>query len=330
MKKIYYPNFEPTDIENSSWIKYALLYVDSFSPIVPQSGNASLSNMFKKLEQETNLIGKVKFEPTYEDGDNATKASIKYFENYFSKVKSKSKLDNTSVKVNYWKDKNNFNSTLFEEKYTYEWVRFCEKHGLALRCNEGVRLPEEFANIYMTFLAREISNVNSGDIITDRPELNSLLLDLRCTKQDNLVKNKAIEYAINLQLPKHISEIDLNRFIELRAKPRFLETQRAFLSEIKLYINKCNIQALPTFNKSTVEVTKEYTKIVSESLGELVPFGIDCCNLYNGEPVDITGIIGRSSHAVVAVKGVWDLFTKPNSNSVILCKQYLTNIRDMK
>ena len=40
---IYYPNFE---IENENWLKFALLYVDTFRPIIPDERKNELSDLF--------------------------------------------------------------------------------------------------------------------------------------------------------------------------------------------------------------------------------------------------------------------------------------------
>jgi hypothetical protein len=47
MKKvIYYPTFET---HNSEWLKFALLYINELKPIVPESGERYLSNIYNKV-----------------------------------------------------------------------------------------------------------------------------------------------------------------------------------------------------------------------------------------------------------------------------------------
>ena len=71
-KLIYYPSFEPRDID---WLKYALIYVDQFSPIIPKSGKGTLSSDFRSIENETDLV-KI-LEPKWWQGDNAATKALK-------------------------------------------------------------------------------------------------------------------------------------------------------------------------------------------------------------------------------------------------------------
>jgi hypothetical protein len=50
---IYYPSFEP---QNLNWLKYVLIYLDGFSPIIPQSGEIKLSFLFRDIRSKTDLI----------------------------------------------------------------------------------------------------------------------------------------------------------------------------------------------------------------------------------------------------------------------------------
>lgn len=46
MKKvIYYPGFKAEDI---NWLKFALLYIDVLKPIIPYTGDAHLSDTFRR------------------------------------------------------------------------------------------------------------------------------------------------------------------------------------------------------------------------------------------------------------------------------------------
>ena len=66
-KLIYYPGFEFGDAE---WTKFALLYLDRLSPIIPVAGDKHLSEAFRKLRDETDLIDAHR--PSDFEGYNAT------------------------------------------------------------------------------------------------------------------------------------------------------------------------------------------------------------------------------------------------------------------
>src|ERR1039457_1576248 len=68
---IYYPGFEVMDVE---WLKFALLYLDKLSPIIPYSADIFLSDTHRMLAEETDLISPHR--PSYEEGDNATRDAM--------------------------------------------------------------------------------------------------------------------------------------------------------------------------------------------------------------------------------------------------------------
>ena len=72
---IYYPTFE---IADSNWIKFALLYINQLDPIIPESGEIYLSDNYKRLINETDLIKP--FRPSYSEGKKATLDAIDQIE----------------------------------------------------------------------------------------------------------------------------------------------------------------------------------------------------------------------------------------------------------
>lgn len=50
---IYYPRFESRD---ENWLKFALLYMENFIPIIPSRGRIFLSTNYQKLIDETDLV----------------------------------------------------------------------------------------------------------------------------------------------------------------------------------------------------------------------------------------------------------------------------------
>src|SRR6185295_2420058 len=66
-KLIYYPGFEIADVE---WAKFALLYLDTLSPIIPIAGENHLSDTFHRLRDETDLLDVHR--PSFREGYPAT------------------------------------------------------------------------------------------------------------------------------------------------------------------------------------------------------------------------------------------------------------------
>lgn len=72
MKKyIYYPNFEPPENE---WLKFSILYLDKFESIIPYNRQHLISNDYRKLQNETDLVDF--FSPEYYQGEQASLKAI--------------------------------------------------------------------------------------------------------------------------------------------------------------------------------------------------------------------------------------------------------------
>ena len=72
---IYYPSFE---VRNREWLKFALLYLENLDPIIPESGDVHLSEEYRMIVNETDLIQKHR--PNYDEGDNATLDAVEQIE----------------------------------------------------------------------------------------------------------------------------------------------------------------------------------------------------------------------------------------------------------
>lgn len=59
---IYYPGFE---VRNVSWLKFALLYIETLRPIIPVSGDKHISNFYSRIINETDLIERFRPEENY-------------------------------------------------------------------------------------------------------------------------------------------------------------------------------------------------------------------------------------------------------------------------
>ena len=171
---IYYPSFEPKDID---WLKYALIYVDQFSPIIPERGRGTLSSNFKKIEEETDLV-KI-HEPHWKQGDIATAKTLKeieYIESHpeqFMDILGAVNINRT------WRNPNNWQFELYEEKFNTTFKYECIKKGLGKESNNGILTSKELAQLYMTFLAEEIAIQKIANPITDSKQYDQLSNYLR-------------------------------------------------------------------------------------------------------------------------------------------------------
>lgn len=75
---IYYPGFE---VKSKDWLKFALLYMNTLSPIIPHSGDRHLTNLYWQLADETDLLDFHR--PEYEEGHRASLDSLGVVEKFY-------------------------------------------------------------------------------------------------------------------------------------------------------------------------------------------------------------------------------------------------------
>lgn len=72
---VYFPYFEPV---NEEWLKFSLLYLNEFQPIIPHSRESEVSDNYKRIMSETDLIKP--YFPEYILGENAGRRTIEELE----------------------------------------------------------------------------------------------------------------------------------------------------------------------------------------------------------------------------------------------------------
>ncbi|HQU96318.1 MAG TPA: hypothetical protein PLO39_09230 [Saprospiraceae bacterium] len=273
-KLIYYPNFEPRDID---WLKYALIYVDQFSPIIPKSGKGTLSSDFTRIENETDLV-KI-LEPKWSQGDNAaTKAlkEIEYIESHpdqFMDILGVVNINRT------WKDPKNWLFELYEEKFNSTFKSECLRKGLGVESQRGILTSKELAQLYMTFLAEEIAFDNVANPITDSKKYDQLSNYLRAKspQKENLLNSA--KTTVNISLPKDIRHVDLKKFIEFRKDSGIKELRNSFNQSLSKFYESIEDDFNPreyvtNIQSSNSELTKEiglfFGGAISTTLGGMI------------------------------------------------------------
>jgi hypothetical protein len=90
MKKlIYYPNFEPP---NLTWLKFALLYLDKLESIVPLERQHLISDDYRRLMNETDLVGM--YSPSYNETERASVKAVEEGFKFIDKSYLRSSLFN--------------------------------------------------------------------------------------------------------------------------------------------------------------------------------------------------------------------------------------------
>ena len=323
---IYYPTFEP---QNLSWLKYALIYIDGFSPIIPQSGQSGLSTQFREIRDKTDLINAI--EPNHRYSDNAATKAINELENVFRFPEQYRDKLNSVNPIRTFRNQENWHFKLFQEKYNVEFRGYCLDESLAMETDGGILLSKEIAQFYMTFLADEIAYQLKTSIITDDENLDRLSSYLRIKGDEDLVQ--AAKITINLSLPKDIEEIQLSKFIEFRNDSSISELRKSFNKTLNDFLESVEhdfdvAEFLASLEKKNSEFIKEmglfFGGLTSASLGALIL-------LQSNDPNSIEiakAIVEGSSLAIgggYAMKKSWEL-----NNERRNARKFLSRIDKLK
>lgn len=254
---IYYPSFEPTNID---WIKYALIHIDEFSPIIPESGKTIISNLFRRINNDTDLIRVHK--PEWRQGDNAATKALKEIE-FIEKhpEQYRDKLQKANI-IRTWTDKRNWDFKLYEEKFNIPFKYECIEKGIGIECDGGLMTSKELAEFYMTFLAEEIAFEKQGNPITDSKEMNNLSTYLRSKNPKNEQLLKAASTTIKTSLPKNIENISIEKLIQFRNDSGVSELRKSFNENLDSFYNALEedfdpVIYLENLKRTNSELTKE-------------------------------------------------------------------------
>ncbi len=327
MKKfLYYPNLEPP---NTEWLKFSILYLEKFESIVPYGRQHLISDDYRRLSNETDLVEL--YSPEYMQGERASIKSIEEAQKFLSNPYGRSPLMNRINVQRSWKDEGNWTYQIFSEKFSYQFGEFCEKEQIGRRNGEGLILPKELAFLFMTHLAKEISYERNGSIITDNIEFDNFSNYSRVFNPEIRNRNKFMKGIINLLVPANISEIGFDRLIEFRNQNR--ERITAFNNQINLLEESIGDgvterQFINSFNDIYSDLTRE---IVLMGIGlASIPFAtymlINNPQALSAEySKEILGALGIGIGGTYAVKKA--LF---DTREKRLCKKYLTNVERLK
>lgn len=327
MKKyLYYPNLEPPD---TRWLKFAVLYLDKFESIVPYSRQHLISDDYRRLANETDLVDL--YSPNHLQGERATIKAINETERILSNTYSLSGLFKRINLKRDWQNPESWDYQIYGEKFSYRWATFCEESGIGSRNNDGILLPKELAFLYMTHLAKEISFDRNGNIITDNVEYDNYTSFWRVSNVNSNVRDKFMRGVIDLKIPTDIDNIDFNKLIEFRNQNR--NQIKAFNQQIdkveEAISNGLTEQHfVDDFNNIYLELSEQ---VILLGLGAAsIPFAL--YTLINN-PLALTSeytneILGGLSIAVGGYYGVRKaLYDKREER---LCKKYFANLSRLR
>ena len=321
---IYYPTFEPPD---KVWLKFSLLYFEDFEPIVPSYRRHELSRDYQMLIAETDLIKP--FSPDYSQGQRASIRTIQETETLF---RSGRRFPFNTVRLKEkWQDPNQWRFLVYEEKFSHEFIQFCQDNSIGKRTKDGLLLPEELSFIFMTQLAKEIAYDKDAAIITDNIRFDDYTNLSRTHVRRIQMKNQFAKGIINLLVPQNLSEIEFRKLIKFRnSNRRLIQAFNKELENIQDQIgNGLTERAfIESFNNTYSEFSKT---ILLQGVGiASIPFAayvlINNPGALAPEYVkEILGGLGMVLGGTYALNKLWiDMKDKR------YCKKYLANLERLR
>ncbi|UAY55691.1 hypothetical protein [Arachidicoccus terrestris] len=323
---LYYPNMEPPTKE---WLNFAILYLDKFESIVPYNRRHLVSDQFKQLENESDLVEF--FSPTSDQGVNATRDAIVESQWMLNHCYQSGHYFNT-ININRdWKNPNTWDYQLYFEKYHIEWKLFCEKEGIGRVNKKGIMLPKSLAFLYMTHLAKYIAFEQDLDIITDNLEFDKYVNYSRTRTIVTNNQDQFIRGIIKLQTPRDINEIPLNKLIDFRNKNRdLISAFNIQIDKIEDSIGKgiSEQKFIDDYNYTIKGMTEAILRLSKELV--LVPLGWYALVQHAQAlaPQYIKEVFSSLAAIGGGIYGVRKALQK-NQNSR-KCKRYLTNLTNLK
>ena len=240
---IYYPGFS---VEDERWLKYALLYLDEISPIVPNEvkWQMRLNDMTALVQSETDLLRTCN--PNWRELMDSAQIATDLLKRYLDSpdmlayaLTGVPSIQLGKSILNSWKQPADHNTQLFNGKFAHSLYVLCDEHEFCHRNDEGIMIPSQLANIYMSILANEIARERDQDIITDNTECNRWIISHETKVRMSVHSHFDVAQSeIDCYLPCELDAIPISRIIQVRNNRDFRALRRAFSHEVERVI-KC-------------------------------------------------------------------------------------------
>ncbi len=323
---VYFPSFEPP---TTNWLKFALLYVENFNPIIPDSGRQHLSAEYERVIGDTDLV--VPYRPTYDQGDRASVKAIEFLEKINSDPYRYTNIFNRANIVRAIANANERRFKIFGEKFSYTWERYCLDNNFGERTDGGILVTQELGFIYLTFLAEEIAFEEGKSIITDNNAFDNFLNYRRVVPRAIAERQRFTQGVISLTVPKNISEIPIRNLVRFRNDNR--ERIRAFNLELNAALTNIQngVDERDFVNRFNNIYSELITEILTQGLGvATIPLGtylvLKNATALSAEYINqFIGGLGIILTAKVAVSSRWREIVNKHD-----CKRYITNLERLR
>jgi hypothetical protein len=325
---IYYPNFEST---NETWLKFALLYYNTIKPIIPHSGDKSLSELHHKIADETNLIEP--YRPDYKQGYYSTLDAIDIAERLIDDPYKYDIVTGEYNIIKYWRNPANMTYKIYEEKYSHEWEMFCLSNNFGKSVNGGLLISDKLGALYMTVFANTIADAEGIPAITDQKKIYDLSFFLRKQTTKPIKEINNVKSILELKLPKNLNELSFDKIIKLRNTPDFQKSLNAFHRELDNFYENIegggsNSKFVTSYQDAFSDYTGQFLKLSADSF----KFGLGTSLLLTSRVHAINDILNTvlAGGIVLTITGVTSIRTTwKNTTTKRYCRRYLASLENL-
>ena len=240
---LYYPGFE---VKDETWLKFALLYLDHISPIIPYihaPEESYLTPTFMNVKEHSDLI-RIK-RPLPDDMDVAYGLALKNLEvelekKYYRRYAGTSDNDHLQL----WRNQDKHDVLLYEGKYDAGFAEYCIENHFGEKAPRGLKLSRDVLNLYMSYLAEAISEREHIDLISDSVQYEESLIRsiARPSKNSNgSIKNLQVaRQEIQFAVPLYLKQIPLDYILKIRQSDSFAWERKAYIAAVDNVIEKRN------------------------------------------------------------------------------------------
>jgi hypothetical protein len=326
---LYYPNFF---MEDTEWLKFALLYIDRVVTIVPTEANGHLSDTHKLILNETDLLNS--HSPTSDEIDNAALKMGSELGLLIRNPINEFMVNGGPHKINEWRDASKFTHELFKGKYPLELQNMLKSYRLASESENGIITHRYVAFIYMTILAHIIAEERGISTITDVKNNIGFTNINKAVRmhQNQFNRYKTLTNNITIYLPRDIKDIELRSIIEFRNHPnnkRNLKEFQTAIEKLGLILNENTSEnEMIDIKKEIFETKRNYIAGIAAQLGTGIASTIGVYQLINGDAEQLDFL--REVLGLGILQGVQNIYGNINEfNNLRRSSSYISNIENL-
>lgn len=324
---VYYPDFE---VQDETWLKFSLLYMDKLMPIIPHDARSSLSDRFRKLETETDLLQPHQPEGNYEYGRKASSDAVEEIERILRAPQRFEHCFRSRDFVGRWKTPSTWTVDLYHKKFRNIFSDFLLGQRLARLSDNGVKMHPELASVYMTILAHVIADRSKLPAMTDFQELDDVAMALRQAPPASGTTATVGKVQIELLIPQ-LQYVPLDKVIKFRKKSGTSEQRQALHAYLKERLELFEQGQIPGVITIPGNILTDLSdELISSGVGT-VNMGISCWALINSapeatnEPVQFLGAASALAVAsTISIRKAWK-----HTKTTRLSRKYVARLRGL-